>query len=62
MGAPWGNDEQGKQFAAGFLPNREKIDKALKVLVQGLASIDPALRALEDNVQEADRAATMRAE
>ncbi|MDI2132184.1 hypothetical protein [Yinghuangia seranimata] len=61
LGAPWGDDDQGKVFAngdgtnPGFVPAQESLFKALGVMAQGIASMDPALRALADNTTAQDQ-------
>jgi hypothetical protein len=62
VGQPWGNDEQGQKFANGdnghngIVAAQDCVFKALEVLVQGIASMDPALRALADNTVDRDQA------
>ncbi len=60
LGQPWGDDEQGMQFAAAYEASSTKIDRAVSLLAEGLMSIDQALSAMADNYVEADRAATVR--
>lgn len=57
LGECWGEDEQGAQFAASYRPQRERLDAVVSTLTEGLASIDPALRAWGANVEAADRTA-----
>ncbi|KWX05325.1 hypothetical protein TH66_03600 [Carbonactinospora thermoautotrophica] len=59
-GAAWGDDEQGAQFAAQYEPNRHNIEQGVQTLVEGLQSIDKALRVMADNYMRADEAATIR--
>ncbi|MDT0455535.1 WXG100 family type VII secretion target [Streptomyces sp. DSM 41527] len=55
LGAPWGEDKQGKQFAHSYAPQRDAILEALGVLVKGLDSIHDGLTHHADNHAEGDR-------
>ncbi|MEU0744004.1 hypothetical protein [Streptomyces sp. NPDC006134] len=48
LGAPWGGDEQGKEFENAYAPNREKVEKAVAILVEGLAGIGDAMKGMAD--------------
>ncbi|MFI1968096.1 hypothetical protein [Streptomyces cinnamoneus] len=55
LGAPWGEDEQGKQFAKGYTPARKKIENATKILIGGLASIHEAMADMSDGHVDNDK-------
>jgi uncharacterized protein YukE len=55
LGAPWGDDKQGKQFGHAYTPQRDTIIKAVGILVEGLGSIHDGLSAHADNHTDADR-------
>lgn len=54
LGSCWGGDEQGRQFAASHLPNRQKLDDVLRILAKGVGSVEPALEALGQNFRNVD--------
>lgn len=54
LGAPWGNDENGREFGATFVQNQTAITTGGDNLAQGMASIGPTLVALVDNVTRTD--------
>ncbi|QTZ96114.1 WXG100 family type VII secretion target [Streptomyces auratus AGR0001] len=54
LGAPWGDDEQGKKFGHSYTPKRDEIFKAIGVLVKGLDSIHDGLNAHAENHAHAD--------
>jgi uncharacterized protein YukE len=49
LASPWGDDKQGKEFEAAYGPNRAKIEHAVGILVQGLASVHTAMADMADN-------------
>ncbi|MEV7596725.1 hypothetical protein AB0O91_04980 [Kitasatospora sp. NPDC089797] len=53
-GSPWGGDKQGNEFAAAYNTPHDHVLSALDVLVTGLGSIGPTLRAHADNHTGAD--------
>ncbi|MFJ1900010.1 MULTISPECIES: hypothetical protein [unclassified Streptomyces] len=48
LGAPWGDDEQGKAFGDAYRPQQKAIEKAAGTLVLGLISIHEAMADLSD--------------
>ncbi|MGP4001326.1 WXG100 family type VII secretion target [Streptomyces sp. 8N706] len=54
LGSPWGGDEQGNQFRDAYVPNRASIEKAVGILVEGLASIHDAMKDMADGHIEND--------
>jgi uncharacterized protein YukE len=48
LGAPWGGDEQGRTFGDAYTPHRTDIERAVGVLVTGLASIHQAMDDMAD--------------
>jgi len=56
LNRPWGDDAQGRAFAAGYLPRARVVQDALAALAVGLDSVDAALRASARNVESADTA------
>ncbi|MCX4745569.1 WXG100 family type VII secretion target [Kitasatospora sp. NBC_01287] len=55
VGAPWGDDKQGKQFSDAYTPPHDQLITAIGVLVQGLQSINDGLAAHADNHTGADQ-------
>jgi uncharacterized protein YukE len=49
LASPWGDDKQGKEFEAAYGPNVAKIEHAVGILVQGLASVHTAMADMADN-------------
>ncbi|WP_439676504.1 WXG100 family type VII secretion target [Embleya sp. MST-111070] len=56
LGAPWGDDDNGRKFGTPFLESQVAIIKSADILAQGMASIGPTLAALADNVVRTDQA------
>ncbi|MET7302799.1 hypothetical protein [Embleya sp. NPDC005575] len=56
LGAPWGNDENGRKFGTTFVENQDAIVRGGDNLALGMASIGPTLEALVDNVVRTDQA------
>jgi uncharacterized protein YukE len=48
LGSPWGDDDQGKAFAALYKPAHTKIENSTKILITGLASIHDAMADMAD--------------
>ncbi|MEU3776092.1 hypothetical protein AB0F11_23325 [Streptomyces sp. NPDC032472] len=48
LGAPWGDDEQGKSFGDAYRPQQRAIEKAAGTLVLGLISIHEAMTDMAD--------------
>ncbi|MEV4334824.1 hypothetical protein AB0K02_30635 [Streptomyces sp. NPDC049597] len=48
LGTPWGDDEQGSQFADIYLPHVKQIKKSTGILIDGLASIHLAMTDMAD--------------
>lgn len=55
LGAPWGDDEQGKKFGNVYSPHRSEIERAAHALVKGLESITKSMKDMADNHEAADR-------
>jgi len=55
LGAPWGDDKQGRQFGHAYTPQRDALVNAIGVLVRGLESIHDGLSAHVDNHLQGDR-------
>ncbi|MFG3202695.1 WXG100 family type VII secretion target [Streptomyces sp. NPDC048192] len=47
-GSPWGDDEQGQKFHKVYGPHVKQIERATKILVDGLASIREAMADMAD--------------
>ena len=56
LGAFWGDDEQGAQFASGYEPQAATVQKAADNIARGLTSIRVALEAQAANYTETDSA------
>ncbi|MYW05951.1 hypothetical protein [Streptomyces sp. SID3343] len=56
LGAPWGDDENGREFGTTFAQNQTVIVDGAGVLAQGLASIPPTLEAMVSNTVDRDEA------
>ncbi|MYV98531.1 hypothetical protein [Streptomyces sp. SID3343] len=56
LGAPWGNDENGRKFGATFAANQDAIVRGADNLVLGMASIGPTLVAMAENTVTRDQA------
>ncbi|MFK4222817.1 hypothetical protein [Streptomyces sp. NPDC019890] len=48
LGAPWGDDEQGKKFYDAYHPQQKAIERAAGTLVLGLTSIHEAMADMAD--------------
>ncbi|MCM2410990.1 MULTISPECIES: hypothetical protein [unclassified Streptomyces] len=48
LGAPWGDDEQGKKFGDAYRPQQKTIERAAGTLVLGLVSIHEAMADMAD--------------
>ncbi|UYQ62618.1 hypothetical protein [Streptomyces peucetius] len=48
LGTPWGDDEQGSQFADTYLPHVKQIKQSTGILIDGLASIHLAMTDMAD--------------
>jgi hypothetical protein len=48
LGAPWGDDEQGKSFYDAYHPQQKAIERAAGTLVLGLTSIHEAMADMAD--------------
>jgi hypothetical protein len=48
LGTPWGDDEQGSQFADVYLPHVKQITQSTGILIDGLASIHLAMTDMAD--------------
>ncbi|MFI1965331.1 WXG100 family type VII secretion target [Streptomyces pathocidini] len=48
LGAPWGGDEQGREFENAYAPNWAAIEQSVGVLVEGLASIHLAMKKMAE--------------
>lgn len=59
LGAPWGDDKQGRTWGASYEPNRPIIENAMRLLSQGLGSVHECLTAAADNHEGCDRANTI---
>ncbi|MDQ6875179.1 MAG: hypothetical protein M3042_08990 [Actinomycetota bacterium] len=59
LGAPWGNDKQGRAWGASYEPHRPTIENALRLLAQGLDSVHECLIAAAENHEGCDRANTI---
>ncbi|MFF7729884.1 hypothetical protein [Streptomyces sp. NPDC008001] len=55
LGEPWGADEQGKAFGASYKPARDKVERAARIFVTGLASIHEAMVDMSDGHIENDK-------
>ncbi|MEH6375722.1 hypothetical protein V7793_15490 [Streptomyces sp. KLMMK] len=55
LGAPWGADDQGKQFGDSYRPKRTQIENSTKILIAGLASIHEAMVDMSDGHVENDK-------
>ncbi|WP_063774918.1 WXG100 family type VII secretion target [Kitasatospora azatica] len=55
LGAPWGDDKQGKEFGDAYSPPHDSVIASIGVLVQGLESIHDGLAAHADNHTRADQ-------
>jgi uncharacterized protein YukE len=51
-----GNDDQGKQFGAGYDPNAKNLEQALVNLTKGLDAIGRGLEVMGINYQGSDAA------
>ncbi|MFG2596396.1 hypothetical protein [Streptomyces sp. NPDC048462] len=48
LGAPWGDDEQGKKFGDAYSLQQKAVERAAGILVLGLVSIHEALADMAD--------------
>lgn len=48
LGAPWGDDEQGKEFHQAYHPQQKAVERAAGTLVLGLVSIHEAMVDMAD--------------
>jgi uncharacterized protein YukE len=55
LGAPWGGDDQGREFAKAYTPQHDALIKSFGTLVEGLASINDGLAAHASNHQVTDQ-------
>ncbi len=55
LGAPWGNDDNGRKFGVDFLAQQDIIVSACTNMAQGIASVSPTLTAIADNTVHTDK-------
>ena len=59
LGAPWGDDAQGRAWAARYEESRPKLEHAMAVLADALRGVDACLVATADNHDACERANTI---
>ncbi|MGW4887550.1 WXG100 family type VII secretion target [Streptomyces murinus] len=47
-GSPWGGDEQGERFHKAYGPHVQRIERATRILTDGLASVHEAMADMVD--------------
>jgi len=59
LGAPWGEDKQGREWGATFERNRPVIEDTMRLLGDGMRSGCDCLAAMADNFDAVERANTI---
>ncbi|WP_419998342.1 WXG100 family type VII secretion target [Streptomyces boninensis] len=48
LGKPWGGDDKGQEFERALEPQALEVDRAVGILIEGLASVHAAMKDMSD--------------